>query len=474
MTAPLAETVTMLFGLLPDLGDQLAQIAGSETAWSNQSRVDPIGLAVLLVAGIAQFLAPRKWAVTPMILVACLVPVGQRIALGGIDFNFVRLMVLFGWARLLVRGELKGFRLNALDLALILWACCTTAIFTAQQGSTGALINRLGSSYDAVGGYLFFRVFIRSWSDIARIGATLAVVSIPVVMFFTVEQFTGRNLFATMGGVPEETLFRNGRRRAQGAFSHPITAGCFWAAALPLIASLWWGGRGWRKIAFVGLIGAFGTIVMCASSTPVAAVGAAAFGALLFKMRKNLPVVRYSILFLLVVLHFIREKPVWHLIGRIDIVGGSTGYHRYLLIDNWIRHFGDWFFLGVPDTTYWGHQMQDVTNQYVLESVRGGFLTFAVFVTGILIAFNYVGKAVRRVEGHKPRMWLVWGVGVSLFVHTVSFFAVSYFGQIMLMWYLSLALAACLPGLVADTKKAKANTETLGGSVGHSGQLQHA
>ena len=43
---------------------------------------------------------------------------------------------------------------------------------------------------------------------------------------------------AAMGGVPEITVVREGRLRCQGAFAHPILAGCFWAEQLPLIAAL--------------------------------------------------------------------------------------------------------------------------------------------------------------------------------------------------------------------------------------------
>jgi hypothetical protein len=39
---------------------------------------------------------------------------------------------------------------------------------------------------------------------------------------------------------------------------------------------------------------------------------------------------------------------------------------------------------------------------------------------------------------------LAWALGVSLFVHAVSFIGVSYFGQITMLWYLSLAVPSSL------------------------------
>ena len=46
------------------------------------------------------------------------------------------------------------------------------------------------------------------------------------------------------------------------------------------------------------------------------------------------------------VLHFVMNHGIWHLIARIDLVGGSTGYHRFHLIDKAIAHFGERWLVG--------------------------------------------------------------------------------------------------------------------------------
>ena len=38
-----------------------------------------------------------------------------------------------------------------------------------------------------------------------------------------------------------------------------------------------------------------------------------------------------------------------------------------------------------------------------------------------------------------PKM-LAWGLGVAMLVHVTSFMAVSYFGQIIMVWYMTLAI----------------------------------
>ncbi len=47
----------------------------------------------------------------------------------------------------------------------------------------------------------------------------------------------------------------------------------------------------------------------------------------------------------------VREKPVWHLIGRLSELIGGTGYHRVRLIDAAIDHFGDWWLKGAKSCT---------------------------------------------------------------------------------------------------------------------------
>ena len=148
--------------------------------------------------------------------------------------------------------------------------------------------------------------------------------------------------------------------------------------------------------------------------------------------------------FVLLGLHIVMEAPVWHLIARVSAVGGSTGWHRYHLIDAAIRNFGEWAILGVSGTAHWGWGLGDVTNQYVLEGIRGGAVTLAIFVCLLVFAFRYVGQGLRRYPARSGDFWIVWAVGVSLFAHMLSFMAVSYFGQTTMVWLLSLALSVAI------------------------------
>lgn len=232
--------------------------------------------------------------------------------------------------------------------------------------------------------------------------------------------------------------------RCQGAFSHAILAGCFWASIMSLMVGHLIHGRKW--LAVVGIACSALIVLMCASSTPVMAVLFAIIGLSFYALRHQLRAVRWGFLGLLIVLHSVMNKPVWHLLARVDIVGGSTGYHRYSIMNSTINNFSKWWMLGEANPLSWGNEdMIDITNQYILEALLGGLITLVLFVGGIAVAFGMVGKTLRLLEDKSPRHFFVFCLGVSLFVHVVVYFSVSYFGQILMLWYLNLAIIGSLP-----------------------------
>jgi hypothetical protein len=183
-------------------------------------------------------------------------------------------------------------------------------------------------------------------------------------------------------------------------------------------------------------------------------VGAA--GAAMFLVRGWMKPVRWGLLFGLIALHMVMKQPVWHLICRIDMVGGSTGYHRFRLIQGAIDFFPEWCLMGTASTAHWGWHLYDVTNQYVLEAVRGGAVTLGLFVAIIGVAFQQVGRLRKSVEGQRYREVVAWGLGVALFVHCMNFLAISYFGQIITVWYLTLGAIGSLGPLAAARAAAPA------------------
>ena len=442
--------------------------------WFNQTTVHPIGLMLLLVLGAATFLVPRRYALVPMLILVCFVGPAQRIVIATLDFNFLRIMVLAGWARVLLRGEIWGWRWRPLDTVVLAWAFCATLLATFLHTSMSAFIMRLGLLYDAVGLYFLCRFVVRSFSDLRVFAQCAALISLPVAALFMVEQATGRNLFAIFGGVPEITTVRADRLRCRGPFLHPILAGSFWAALMPLIGALWWYRGANRILALMGLAGAMVVVITCASATPLGGLLAGVVAATLFPLRRWFSQMRWSAVLGLIALQLVMVNPVWHLLARVQLIPQSTGWYRFKLIDEFIKHFDEWWLIGTESySSWWAYGLDAITNEYILQGVEGGLLTLGLFLGMIGVAFYGVGRISRegaqrrtralqqrtaRYHGMRTRRFrwsrtsagrgaMTWALGVSMVVHCAVFVGVSNFGQTVLVWYLTLGFIGSLTPL---------------------------
>ena len=413
-----------------------------EIIWQEygQTVIHPVALAFTVAMGVWLVLARRDHAVLPIMLVACLIPVAQRIVVASLDFNMSRILILFGWSRLIARGELRGFRWSPVDTAFVAYVLAGTLGYVARELSLGAVIYRTGVMFEAFGIYFLLRALLRGSAEMLRSVLSLAAIAIVVGTSMVLENLTGRNFFSVFGGVPEYTVIRDGRLRCQAAFSHPIMAGSFGAGLFPIFGMILFSRRR-RWFVGAGLVGAVLIAVASASSGPVLALLIAIGGCALFPIRNHMRLVRYGIVAVLLVLHFVREMPVWHLIVRASNLIGGTGYHRYLLIDAFINNWSDWFLVGTRSTAGWGWGLQDLTNQFVYEGVQGGILPVIALIVLLSMAFGRIGATIRRAQqarhlSSERRIgleMLAWGLGVSLATHCVSWISVSYFGQMTIV-----------------------------------------
>lgn len=164
---------------------------------------------------------------------------------------------------------------------------------------------------------------------------------------------------------------------------------------------------------------------------------------------------RWGIVLVLISLHIVMKAPVWALIAKVGVIAGSTGWHRYELVDKAITRFGEWWLLGVKSTAPWGFEMDDMINQYVAEGVKGGVLCLALFIAAIVLCFRTLGLAMRSVADRKMQLTF-WAFGVSLLTHVIGFFGVSYWDQQMVVWYMLLAM-------ISAVKSKLAIPESMGG-----------
>jgi len=410
--------------------------------------INGIGIAFGLLMGLLLLVLPRRYALLPVLAMVCYMTMGQRLTILGLNFTLIRVLLLFGLLRVLSRGEwrdgLGGAALHPIDRAMLWWVLSSIVAYTLLWKTGEAFVNRLGLAYDALGLYFLFRVLVRNTDDMRTVLRLFAWLAMPLALSMLFEKATGRNPFATLGGVPPETLVREGVRRCQGPFAHPILAGAFGSALLPLFVGLWQQ-RQSRLLALLGLASAAVIAATAGSSGPMMAAAIGLVGVWLWPMRRHMRALRWALGLGLLGLHLAMEAPVWFLLARVGVFGGSTGYHRAILIDHAVHHVSDWWLIGTHSTADWGFHMFDATNQYVLVGVQGGLVTLLLFVTLIVRGFGTVGRAVRdRVDDHPAQQRLAWAMGASLVVHATNYISVPYFDQNIVNWYLLLAMIATL------------------------------
>jgi hypothetical protein len=421
-----------------------------------ESVLHPAVLVVLLVTVGLTFALPRKYIIVPVLFVMLLSPQGQQLYLAGVHWSVIRILVVTGLLRLCAiklssKKSLLAGGINGIDRAFFAVVLIQTLCFVLQYMQFQALLNQFGFLIDFLGSYVLVRALIQNESDVYRGLKTLAVITTIVGVCMLREHLTGQNIFGLLGGVQLIANLREGTYRAQGAFQHALTAGTFAATLLPLFFMLWKNGKA-KVIAAVGAVGCTAMTVCSYSSTPELTYVAGLAAVCLWPVRKNMRMIRWGFVVFLVGLNFVMKAPVWFFIAHIDLTGGSSGYHRAELIDQFIRHFWDWWLIGTKDAGTWGYDLWDTQNQYVNVGQTGGLGAFAFFIAVISRSWARIGASRKRLEGAR-REWLCWFLGAALFANVVGFFGVNYYDQSKIGWFVLLAMisAATNPELHAAT-----------------------
>jgi hypothetical protein len=394
--------------------------------------------SILLTVILCLFLllSSRRYFLFPFIMAACFVPMNQRALLFNLEFPLLRILVLIGCLRVILKGETMIIQWNNFDKLILIWAITGSLVYIVQQETTSAFINRSGFMFDSLGMYWLFRQVVRNWEDVygaVKIFAVFAIITAPLI---ALEKFQASSFFSLFG--PVVGAFNRGRFRAAGPFPHYIMMGCFWALLLPFFYAQIKAKKN-VMLYYMANLSVLSNVYFSGSSTPIMTVVAIVFFLPLYSYRMHGKLIFKITCCCLFLLHLIMKAPVWHLISRIDVFGGSTGWHRYFLFDNFVNHMTEWFVLGSMSTAHWGYGQTDITNQFVLEGVRGGMITLILFITIIYNAVKIPGNfSLGDIAPEKK--WTSWGICVAMLGHFSTFWGVSYFGQIDMLLYLTFAL----------------------------------
>jgi len=414
--------------------------------------ISPLAAIILLAMVSLTWTLPRRFAFCPLLILTCLMPLGQELVLLGLHFPLFRIVLLVGMLRAVFKGEAAQLKWTRLDKMFACWVLVSVVFGTMAKPSMELFVNRMGDAYTAVGAYYYFRCVIVDFEDIVTSVRTLALASLPLAACMLVESNTGHNPFSAFGGVPVLSPLREGHVRCQGAFRHAILAGTFGATLVPLCMALWFYRPQYRRLAVAALIAALVITVTARSSGALIALCAGVGGLMFWKWRGYLRMIRWGVVIVLLGLSLVMNAPVWYLLARLSNIAGGGGWHRAFLIDQAVAHFNEWWLFGTTYTANWGPageviaadtNMMDITNHFIDEGVKGGVLKLGLFLTIIVMCFRGIGRKLRSKVAESPAGFFIWALGVTLFAHCLSFLSVTYFDQIIVVWYWLLA-ALCL------------------------------
>jgi hypothetical protein len=185
------------------------------------------------------------------------------------------------------------------------------------------------------------------------------------------------------------------------------------------------------------------------SSGPIMSALAAIVALFTWRLRHHMRLLRWLGLLGFIGLTTMMKAPVYYLIARIDLVGGSTGWHRSRLIQSALQRLSEWWLAGTDYTRDWAAapgwspNHTDITNHYLYMGVIGGLPLILLFISILAKGFSFVGQTLRRLPDLGPESrFIPWALGASLFSHAATFLSVSYFDQSFVFLYLTLAAIA--------------------------------
>lgn len=374
------------------------------------------------------------------------------VSFGTIDISLGRFVVAVYLLRCLVDPRIrsqwsKWCRLDS--LVLLSMVAYTLPIFLTHPFEQ-AVENRAGFVMDTLLAYSVVRFTVTDYSKLISVIKIVAIMLVPLAVVGVIESVTGIRPFGML--LERTQMFshlanygtRWGLHRAFGPFSHSILFGCTFALFLPLIYYLRKESGMWRHYAVLLSVVAVAGVLSSMSSGPWVMLGVVMICLVMEKYSKWLKTILIFMVISLVLVEIISNRPFYHVIASYANPLGGSGWHRAKLIDLAIDHADEWWLVGYgPEDPGWGETLgmekTDVTNEFVFAAVRYGIWGLAALCIVLGAAFQYIVRVYKRTN-YKPIKSLAWTFGSVLTAVIVCWMSVSFFGQLMPLFYAMLGL----------------------------------
>jgi hypothetical protein len=401
--------------------------------------------AIVLIIG--QLAMPRLYAFLPLVIAGC--HLGNKEMIG--DLSVSRTLIMLGLLRAYFGGFFVFSLRHPIDRAFVIMSGFLIISSIGHHDLLGSpWIYRAGWVWNILGTYLYARSYLPDLAAFKRFAYSIPLVLIPLSLGMGSEKTTQINAYYLLGASQPYAMIREGKIRAQGPFSHAVLAGCSGATALPFAYLMWVSRR--RFWALCGGGACLAVILFSASSGPLAAVAITVAAAALWRFRNHLGALRWFLLIVALAYWVAAGRGPWHIMASLDLVGGSTGWHRAHLIDQAWKYLFEWFLVGtdytrhwMPTGVSWSPDHSDITNYYIHLGVTAGIAVPTMLVVILWRCFSSLGARMRQYQAEgSPEEMTLWCVGTALAAHAISFVSISYFDQMYVLFYI---VVGAVPGL---------------------------
>lgn len=438
--------------------------------------MNPIGVSILFFLIFVVLIAPRRWALMGMMAGVLYLTQVQQVDVLGFNLYAIRFLELAGFIRVISRKEFSFSGLNRIDRTLLFFYCFVAIVYSLR--SSEGQINVIGLSVDAFLCYFAFRGLIIDLEDFRWFLKSFLILLAPYAVLVMIESLTRHNMFEFIGGGIGGWQ-RGDRFRAVGSFRNPDLLGALGASFFPLYIGLACI-KAERKLACLG-IGLCLVIVWASNSGgPLGATGMGLVGWALWRERTRMRRMRRALVVGLILLSLVMKAPVWYLLDRVSSVTGGDGYNRSYLIDVSFQNFGKWWFAGMPitETVNWfpySHPLTggaDITNEFISFGLMAGVGAIALLILLLTRAFSSLGNALEMVRTDLKQRgadeFLLWGFGVIVVTHIVTWLGITYYDQFYVVWFLQLAAISSITASYVKASAAETEiVEVLPKEAGH-------
>jgi len=393
------------------------------------------------------------------------------ISIGTIDIMVGRMVGGVLLLRCLSNDRIRSkFTWSRLDTFVAYSMIVYVGVVLLTRPTFSSLENRGGFIMDTWLAYMIARFIITDRTELVSVIKCTSIVLIPLAALGCMEAVTGWQPFVplrsfrpwnpTTGEVAG--AMRWGFTRAVGPFSHPILFGGGFAMFLPLVYYLRHEKNRWRRLAYplsaVTIAGALSSM----SSGPWIMVMVIIFCLAMERYKHWTKPIIIFFIFSCVFIEIFSNRTFYHVIFSYGSMLGGAGWHRAQLIDVAIRHIGEWWLAGYGGRDPgWGHYFgmghTDVTNEFILAGVKYGIAGIIALCAVLVVAFRGLMAASKKTT-HPAMKSLYWSLGTVLFSVTITWMSVSFFGQLMPLFYCMLGIIGSMSSLegIRQTTKSRA------------------